>query len=109
MSKGKVSMDDTHRVEVDSGTRKEIFHVDKRYTDLKSVSEGSYGFVAAAQDTLKVRGDLTHDALPVDFTPHSRKGTPFRAFCCLLGGNSFSQLYQRRLRSIERVLSNQKF
>ena len=51
---GKVKMDDTHRVEVDSGTRKEIFHVDKRYTQLKSVSEGSHGFVAAAQDTLKV-------------------------------------------------------
>eukprot|EP00619_Florenciella_sp_RCC1007_P019458 CAMPEP_0205939358 /NCGR_PEP_ID=MMETSP1325-20131115/49400_1 /ASSEMBLY_ACC=CAM_ASM_000708 /TAXON_ID=236786 /ORGANISM="Florenciella sp., Strain RCC1007" /LENGTH=237 /DNA_ID=CAMNT_0053309823 /DNA_START=50 /DNA_END=760 /DNA_ORIENTATION=+ len=53
---GKAKNDDTHRVEVDSGTRKEIFHIDKRYTDLKSVSEGSYGFVAAAHDTLKDRG-----------------------------------------------------
>ena len=33
-----------HRVEVDSGSRKELFHVETRYTDLKSISEGSYGF-----------------------------------------------------------------
>jgi serine/threonine protein kinase len=46
---------DTYKVKVDNGRRQEIFHVEKRYVELRPVSEGSYGFVAAAKDTVHQR------------------------------------------------------
>lgn len=43
---------ETYKTQVDNGRRKEIFQVEKRYIDLRPISEGSYGYVAAASDTV---------------------------------------------------------
>jgi serine/threonine protein kinase len=43
---------DTYKVKVDNNRRQEIFQVEKRYVELRPVSEGSYGFVAAAKDNV---------------------------------------------------------
>jgi hypothetical protein len=42
---------------------RDVFHVDVRYTDLKPIGGGSYGFVCSAHDSItgeKVRGALNN-------------------------------------------------